>query len=341
MKKLAIILSFSCLSSVIVSQQQTLLTNIVLHKYLYNPAYAGSVQGIEFNASYRNQWTGFDGAPKNIVASGYGTLKKKPMMAVGGFVMSDKVGLIQRSSFQASYSYHLKLNKATHLGFGVSVGGVQYNVKAYNAKPYDKEDAFLRNDILNANALDANSGLYLYSKKYFLGFSSTQMFNSKIHWENTNGKLTPHSYFNAGYNIVLDKKKKEWVLQPSVLARFSKPSPSQYEITLRGIYKELAWLGMTYRTYKDEKWKGASFSMMLGTTIGKQFTVGYSYDYALSIMQNYSSGSHEIILSYLLASKKKKSASEKVSDADESEFNNIDNSMKTNLKNHKKKGDHK
>ena len=340
MKKTIAILSFCCFTGMAEAQQQTLITNIVLHKYLYNPAFAGSTQGIEFNATYRNQWAGFEGAPKNLAASGYGTLKKRPQMAVGGYVMSDKAGLIQRTMFAASYSYHLKLNKNTSLGFGLSMGAAQYNVKAYSAKPFDKDDEFLKNDILNANALDANSGFYLYNKKYFLGFSSTQMINSKIKWPNTNGRQTPHSYFNMGYNFVLDKKKKEWILQPSILARFSKPSPYQLEATLRGIYKEMAWVGFSYRTYKDEQWKGATMSVMLGTTIGKQFTVAYAYDYALSIMQQYSTGSHEIVFSYLLAAKKKKTASEKVMDADESEFNNIDNSMKTNLKN-KKKGESK
>src|SRR4051812_35934722 len=94
-----------------IAQQQTLFTNITLHQYLYNPAYAGANGGLQFNAGYRNQWTGFEGAPQTIMASGYGTFKKKTNMAMGGMVISDKSGLMQRNSFYASYSYHLKLTK--------------------------------------------------------------------------------------------------------------------------------------------------------------------------------------------------------------------------------------
>lgn len=327
--KIYIILGLVFCFNLFFAQQQTLFTNITMHQYLYNPAFAGSNNGLQFNAGYRNQWAGFDGSPSTLMASGYGTLKKRPNMAIGGLIISDKNGLMQRNSFYGSYSYHVKLNKKFKLGFGLSMGAVQYNVKIYNAKPYDKDDDFLKNNILNANAFDGNAGLYLYSKKFFLGMSSQQFFSTKIHWPNTTGKLTPHFYLYAGYNITLDKKKKEWVLQPSVLARFNSPAPFQFEANLKCTYKDMFWLGGGYRF-------GSSAYVMLGTTISKMFTVGYSYDYAVTALQKYSNGSHEIILSYTLAGKKKLTASEKVLGADEDEFNNIDNSMKSNLKNKKK-----
>jgi hypothetical protein len=42
------------------------------------------------------------------------------------------------------------------------------------------------------------------------------------------------------------------------------------------------------------------------------------------------------MLSYKIAAKKRKTASDKVLDADEDELNTIDNSIKSNLKNKKK-----
>ncbi len=310
------------------AQQQTLFTNITLHQYLYNPAYAGSSKGMQFNLGYRNQWAGFEGAPVTYMASGYGTFKKHPNMAAGGLIINDKSGLLSRTSFYGTYSYHVKINKKVNLGFGVGVGAVQYNVKIYNAKTYDKDDEFLKNNILNANAFDANAGLYLYSKNFFLGLSSQQLTKGKIYWQNTIGRLTPHLYGFMGYNFVLDKKKKEWVLQPSMLIRYNNPAPYQLEFNLKGIYKEMFWVGGGYRI-------GASASAMFGATISKQFTVGYSYDYATTALQKYSSGSHEIILTYTKSAKKIKTVGDKIQDADEEELNNIDNSIKTNLKNKK------
>lgn len=315
------------------AQQQTLYSNIILNQYIYNPAYAGVYKGIEVNANYRQQWAGFEDAPQTAIVSVYGTSKKKPNMAFGGLVMNDKSGLIGRTSVYGSYSYHLKLGKKMNLGFGLSLGGVTYNVKMYNAKPYDKDDEFLKSNILNANAFDANAGLYLYSKKFFFGFSGQQLPNSKILWPNSTGRLTPHYYAVTGYNITLDKKKKEWVIQPALLARFNDPVPYQLEANLRVIYKDMFWIGGNYRF-------GASASGMFGCTISKLVTFAYSYDYALTSLQKYSNGSHELLLTVSFAAKKRKTAGDKVNDADEDEFNNLDNTIKTNLKN-KKKDDEK
>lgn len=326
--KLSFLLIFSILT-LVNAQQQTLFTNILLHPYLYNPAYAGSNKSLEFNMGYRNQWVGFDGAPKSFAASGYSSFKKHEAMAAGGMITYDRAGLIGRTSFYGSYSYHLKLGKKMNIGFGLSLGGVQYNVKIYDAKPYpdDKDDVFLRSDILNALAFDANAGLYLYNKNFFFGFSNQQMANGRIRWDNTNGKLVPHYYANTGYTFYADKKKT-FGIQPSVLARFSAPHPYQLEYSLRLIYKDMIWLGGTYRT-------NASASGMFGIMVNKQFKVAYSYDYTLTKLNTYSNGSHEIVLCFTKPVKKKKTLSEKVQDADEEELNKIDNSVKNNLKNKK------
>jgi len=319
---------FLCAASFTYAQQQTLFTNILVNQYLYNPAYAGAFKGKEFKMGYRQQWSGFDGAPQTFMLSGYGTLKKKPNMALGGLITNDRSGLLQRTSFYGSYSYHLKITAKVNLGFGVSLGAVQYNVKIYDARPYDTDDEFLKDNTLNANAFDANGGFYLYSKRFFLGASSQQLANGKIRWSNTTGKLTPHLYAYTGYNFVLDKKK-EWVVQPSALVRLNSPAPYQLEFNLKTIYKDQYWIGGSLRL-------NSTASFLIGCNIDRRFGVAYAYDYSITDLQKYSNGSHEVILSYAIAAKKRKTASDKVQDADEDEFNNLDNSIKTNLKNKKK-----
>lgn len=323
------------------AQQQPQYTNFLMHQYLYNPAYAGSIQGMQFNAGYRNQWTGFDGAPRTFVGSGYGTLKKKTNMALGGLISNDQAGLLNRTSMYGSYSYHLKINDKWKLGVGVSAGFVQYNVKVYNAKPYDKDDNFVSSSILNANAFDMNTGLLLYHKKFFFGLSIQQIANSKINWDNTIGKLTPHSYIYAGYTFPLDKKKKEYMLQLSVLARYNKPSPLEMEYNAKVTYKSILWIGSSFRhartnTDISKKYQNNSFCFLAGVTISKQINVGYSYDIAMSNIRKYNNGSHELVITYTIASKKG-IPKDKVQSADEEELNNIDNSMKTNIKSQKKK----
>lgn len=311
------------------AQQQTVFTNILLNQYLYNPAYAGVDTGTTFTGAYRNQWVGFEGAPKTYAFSGYGNFKKRPNMTAGGLVTTEKMGLLQRTSFYGSYAYKLKINKKYAISFGLSAGAVQYSFKGYDARPYDADDKFLESPTANGMAFDANAGFYFYSKKFFLGASDQQMPNSKIHWNNTQGKLTNHFYAYTGYNFNLDKKS-EWIIQPSILARINSPSPYQLEYNLKLMYKSMIWLGASYR-------ERSALGGLLGVKIDNRFTFGYSYDFTLSKLSNYSSGSHEIVLSYYIPFKKKKSKSEKEQDADEEELNKIDNTLKTNLR--KKEGD--
>jgi type IX secretion system PorP/SprF family membrane protein len=310
-------------------QQQTLYTNYLLNQYLYNPAYAGVVEGTQFNIGYRNQWVGFDGAPKTLILTGYGTVKKKPNMAIGGVLTTEKIGLLQRTTFYGTYTYHLKINKKAAINFGLGLGGIQHKVRIYDSRPYDKDDSYLGSDVLNGFAFDANAGFYFYTKNFFLGFSDQQMPNSKILWANSIGRNTTSFYAYTGYNFSIDSKK-EWVIQPSVLVRTNSPAPYQFEFDLRAIYSDMIWLGLSYR-------QKSSTCFMLGCKVNKQFTFVYSYDYTLTNINNYSSGSHEIMFAYLIPFKKKKSKSELVKDADEEELNKIDNTLKTNLRNKKKK----
>jgi type IX secretion system PorP/SprF family membrane protein len=310
------------------AQQQTVYTNYLLNQYLYNPAYAGVEEGTKFNAGFRNQWLGFDGAPKTLMLTGYGNLKKKPKMAIGGIVTTERIGLLQRTAFYGTYSYHLKINKKAAINFGLGVGGIQHKVRVYDARPYDKDDSYLSSDVLRAFAFDANAGFYFYTKNFFLGFSDQQMPNAKILWANSIGRNTNHFYAYTGYNFSLDKKR-EWIIQPSLLVRTNSPAPYQWELHTRVIYNEMIWAGLSYR-------HKSSACAMLGCNLDKRYTFGYSYDYTLTDLSNYSSGSHEIMLAYLIPLKKKKSKGELAKDADEEELNKIDNTLKTNLRSKKK-----
>ncbi len=327
-KRTAILSLMMLLVFTLQAQQQTLYTNFLQNPYLYNPAYAGVVPGTQFTLGHRNQWVGFDGAPRVSMLSGWGNFKKKPHMAIGGMVQSDRGGLIQKTAFQGSYAYQLKFNKKYTMSFGLAFGGVQYNVKVYDAKPYDQDDEFLSSEVLRAFAFDANAGVHFYSKEFFLGLSNQQMLNSKIRWSNTNGRLTPHYYAYTGYNFRVSKDS-DWVVQPSILVRMSAPVPHQFEFHLRVIYNDMIWIGSSYR----EK---SSASILFGCNLFKALSLSYAYDFTTTDLSNYSSGSQEICLSYLFPFKRKKSASELAKEADETELNTIDNSLKTNLKNKKK-----
>lgn len=301
------------------AQQQTLFTNYLLNAYAYNSGVVGSQPYMQANIYYRNQWTGFEGAPKTYLVSLYGPMKKLKNSAVGGMIMADKTGLISANTGYLTFAYHVKLNKKTKLGLGVSAGLKQYRVRLYDVRAYDQGDELLTGNILTSNTLDANAGLYLHGQNFFLGLSSLNMLNNKIRWKNPQGRLTPHYYSVIGYNY---KFKKDYAIQPSILFKYNSPVPVQMEYSLKFTYKDWMWLGGSYRE-KD------AFSLLVGVTLIKKLNVAYAYDFSLSTIKKYQQGSHEISLNYNFIKKKA------LNSADEEEFKIIDNSVKQNLQNKK------
>src|SRR4051812_25628063 len=92
------------------AQQQSVYTNYLLNNYAYNPAVVGAQPYLQANMSYRNQWAGFEGAPKTSLISLYGPLKKQKNIGLGGMIVSDKTGLITTNSGYLTFAYHVKLN---------------------------------------------------------------------------------------------------------------------------------------------------------------------------------------------------------------------------------------
>ena len=86
-----------------------------------NPAYAGSKESLSIVALYRNQWTGFDGAPKTITLSGHSPVGEK--VGLGLSVISDQHGPVKENNIYADFSYTLDLGNTSKLALGIK-GGV-------------------------------------------------------------------------------------------------------------------------------------------------------------------------------------------------------------------------
>ena len=298
------------------AQQLPLYTNYVLNNYAYNPAVAGSKPYAVVNLNYRNQWVGFKDAPKTYLVSLHNSVGKQKKVGVGILINSDNTGLLGKTTGHLTFAYHLKLNKTYKLGFGISAGMVQYRIRLYDAKTADAGDELLTGNLLSNNVFDSNAGLYLYSDKLFFGISGYQYLSNKITWKDSKSNLAPHVYATLGYQFQASKKL---IIEPSALLKFNSPTPMQPEFSVRGIYKNLFWVGGSYRL-------NDAVSGLIGVILKEKFTIAYAYDFSVSKIRKYNSGSHEISLTFQLIKKKKKL------DSDEEELNDIDNSIKSKLK---------
>ena len=68
-KRLVLLLLYVSLAQITFSQQLPLYSQYLYNKFLINPAQAGSDGYTSFNATAREQWVGYSGAPKTYSIS--------------------------------------------------------------------------------------------------------------------------------------------------------------------------------------------------------------------------------------------------------------------------------
>ena len=294
MKRILLILSL-VIAGTSTAQQRGILSNFLLNDYYYNPAIAGSRNVHIANVSYRNQWVGFDGAPSLIMGNFQGSVKNQGKMGYGVSVVSERIGITNNTAVYANYAHHFKLSETIKLGLGIQPGFMQYRVRLYDAILADAGDDVLTGTVYSANALDVSTGFNLYSDKFFLMGSLHHLLGKEIKFTTYNSNLDFHYNVIAGYNFKFKKKKFE--LQPSVMFKYTKPVPYQITGMLKGTFNNKYWVGLIYRT--DD-----AAGISAGMKIKERISVGYGYDYTLSDLSKYQSGSHEIMLSFVITKEK-------------------------------------
>jgi type IX secretion system PorP/SprF family membrane protein len=271
---------------------------------IINPAYAGAKDGLSAVASNRQQWVGFDGAPKTTCLSLHGPVLKKNL-GLGLTVVNDVLGARNVTSFYANVAYILKLNRKLKLSFGLNAGydRYQFNFNKISFDAIEVPSQFTQNQ--TKGALDINTGLYLRSQKFFVGLSSTHINSPSIYDYQPPANAVPgskdftyhlstHLFLTAGYSFKLSENA---IFAPTILAK-EVNGVTGLDINLNFfIYKKL-WLGAFYRA-------GYGPGALLQYYVTNQFRVAYSYDTGISDARKLG-GSHEIMIGFDFGSTKSK-----------------------------------
>lgn len=281
-------ITFLFLGTTVQAQQDPQFTMNMFNRLYANPGYAGSNNGICANALHRQQWVGFDGRPITTMINVDGTVKALHG-GVGLSILSDKLGAQYSGGVNLSYAFRLALGPGT-LGIGVE-GGVLFNtLDGSKLDPIQENDPNIVGAKSNGVAPDLGFGVYYHTDKLYAGISAKHLIAPTLKFEE-GGTLSEytvarHYYALAGYTWDIDPT---WSLNPSVFLKTDGAS-TQFDINVRALWKNMVWAGVSYRI--DD-----AVGIMAGVQI-KEFRIGYSYDVTTSGINNYSSGSHEIMLGY-------------------------------------------
>ncbi|MGB0423082.1 MAG: type IX secretion system membrane protein PorP/SprF, partial [Flavobacteriales bacterium] len=79
--------------------------------------------------------------------------------------------------------------------------------------------------------------------------------------------------------------------KPTFQTKYVAGAPVSMDVTANFLVDDWLWLGGMYRF-------GDAFALIASFQVTDQLRAGYSYDYTLSELSGYNSGSHELMLSY-------------------------------------------
>jgi len=268
-----------------------------LNNYILNPAVTGIENYTDIKLSYRNQWTGITGAP----VTGYFTMHTPigksdlrtnatsfqvpgenprgkqyweeytapaPHHGVGVTILNEKAGYINRWTFSGSYAYHKPLGVRTTLSAGINAGMSSINLdrSKINWASLDPNDPAVgyANGELKKVKPEIGAGLWLYSADYFVGLSALNIVPGKVKFQNNNEHASyyePNYFLTAGYRLLLNNDLN---LIPSVMLQYWQPQLLGVHGNAKLQYKDLLWVGASYR-YGDLI---SGYSAMAGMNVG-------------------------------------------------------------------------
>lgn len=275
------------------SQQDITVSQYMFNQLFLNPAYAGTHAYWESSALYRTQWVGWEGSPTSQLIAVDGPILPS-LLGIGTTIVHDQIGISNTLAANIALSYQLKLDRAGEhrLSFGLKTGYTMQRAHIEDLIYIDPNDPLYTIGITTQNTINFGAGLYYYSEKMYFGLAAPLLVAkdlSDVPTEEPNRRsyLKNQYYLNGGMVFPLSKSID---FKPSFLLKYTHAAPLQADITINFLFNKIFWAGVTYRSENM-----LVFILEVNATRWMRF--GYAYDLNLGEISNYSSGSHEIMLS--------------------------------------------
>ena len=274
------------------AQQDPIFSNYYENEIIINPAISGSKSYNPLSIKARQQWLGFENAPLTSTISYHGALNNRS--AMGGYLLFDRSFPSTQANLHLSYAYHVPLNyDKVNLSFGLGAKVMYYTLDFNSGDLPPGDDYAFSLSSYEKTVGDASSGIYLYGRNFYFGFSASNLFQSTF---NTPISGSPYSnikyrnYFGTGgykFQII----NNDWQLEPSFLIRKMQYQPNITDLNARLIFLEKTWASLSYRS-------SGSAIFGFGFTKGNMH-LSYSYDHTfVGEIMNYNYGTHEIGITF-------------------------------------------
>lgn len=264
----------------------------------YNPgltAYEGSM----LKGFVRNQWAGWEGAPKTYFVSaeldfadlgGYGDLGRN---AVGINLLSDEYGAFRETEVILSYSTRVQLSKLSSLRMGLGVNFNQTRLDGTNLTTEQANDPTVMQyygGFANMNVIDFNLGMALTHPNYYVSYGLHNVNKGSISSGDVFMERKPMiNIAQAGYR---NEFTEDLTLMMNGMWRIQEDLPDNLEFNLKVLFYDKFWIGAGHRV---DYANNAQIGMLLG-----RMRFGYVYEWQSLKSYLIPNPTHEFMLSFRL-----------------------------------------
>ncbi|MFH2096160.1 MAG: type IX secretion system membrane protein PorP/SprF [Bacteroidota bacterium] len=289
-------------------QQNAQYNHYIFNQLVINPAYAGTKGMINVNGIYSSQWSGLDGAPTTQTLSIEGPAIGN--VGAGLHIIRDNIGAQSQTGVYGNYAYKFIVHRKLMLSLGIATGVTHYTLDGSLLYGDDQYDPAVPMGMESVTRFDSKFGAFLYSKKFYVGFSVSDLTaDVKSSYDQLVAGQVQHYYLTSGYVFDLTPDVK---FKPGFLIKEDFRAPTNIDINAFFLYKNKFWLGGTFRTGAgifNGKDLDASLRtrdalvVMTDINITDNLRLGYAYTFSMTALNDYPG--HEISLGYYFDPSKK------------------------------------
>lgn len=288
MKRNILIIAVILYTISVKAQQNPQYTQYVYNMNIINPAYAGSLDALNLNFLARTQWVGIDGAPQTLTLGGHAPLRRN--LGLGLSVIIDEIGPVKEQNIYADVSYTLNLRNDAKFAFGLKAGVTAFNFCLECLVSVDQESLEFLDRAANKTLPNIGAGFFYYTNTFYLGLAMPNLLET-FHFEKTGSQITngsekTHFFLNSGYVFDISRDVK---LKPSTMVKATQGAPLSIDFSANALIYEKLEFGLSYRLTE-------SISALVNVRARENLRIGYAYDYTLTNLGDFNSGTHEIFL---------------------------------------------
>lgn len=294
MKKLFLpVLVLCSLAGTGYTQQLPLYSQYYFNQFIYNPAATGLNNETNAFLMHRQQWSGLAGAPVTNAFTIDGFMDSKNV-GLGLIIFNDVQDITERLGIYGSYAYRLTLSDDMQLRFGLALGFLDNRIDFSRAVVKDASDPMLLSGMQRKSGMDANLGVSFNWKTLRVGVSVPQLLSQRLEYENLDTRsfyqLNRHYLGTISYKYIFNEEQI-LAIEPMVMTRFLPNTPLQYDANLMGSWRDMVWLGASYRS-------NYAVGVNARVKLFGNLSIGYAYDIILTPLKTSAGLSHEFMLGY-------------------------------------------